>query len=56
MESMIQIHKESPLRIVHGLWDVVTAYKTRVARLAREQEADAARAAAVAPRHYLTPR
>ena len=56
MDDALKTHKETTFGWVLTIQNLVTAYKARLIRRAREQEAEAARAAKAAPRRYLTPR
>ena len=56
MDQALRTHKETTFGWVLTIQNLVAAYKARLIRRAREQEAEAARAAKAAPRRYLAPR
>ena len=56
MDEALKTHKETTFGWVLTIQNLVAAYKTRLFRRARQQEAEAARAAKTAPRRYLAPR
>jgi predicted metal-dependent hydrolase len=56
MDDAFKTHKETTFGWVLLIQDCVAARKVRLARLAREQAAEAIRAAQATPRRYLAPR
>lgn len=56
MDQALKTHKETTFGWVLTIQNLVAVYKARLIRRAREQEAEAARAAKAAPRRYLAPR
>ena len=56
MDEALKTHKETTFGWVLTTQNLAKAYKARLVRRAREQEAEAARAAKAAPRRYLAPR
>lgn len=56
MDQALKTHKETTFGWVLTIQNLVGACKARLIRRAREQEAEAARAAKAAPRRYLAPR
>ena len=56
MDEALRTHKETTFGWVLTIQSLVAAYKARLIRRARDQEAEAARAAKAAPRRYLAPR
>ena len=53
MDEALKTHKETTFGWVQAIRELFAAYRARLARVAREQ---AAEAAAAAPKRYLAPR
>jgi hypothetical protein len=53
MDEAVKTHKETTFGWVLAVQQIIATYRARLARLAREQAAEAAKAA---PRRHLTPR
>jgi hypothetical protein len=56
MDEALKTHKETAFGWVQAIRELVAAYRIRLARLAREQAAEAIREAEAKPRRYLAPR
>ena len=56
MDEAVKTHKETTFGWVQAVRELVTAYRARLDRLAREQAAEAIHEAKAKPRRYLTPR
>jgi len=56
MDEALKTHKETSFGWVLAVRELVTAYRARLARLAREQTAEALREAEAKPRRSLAPR
>lgn len=56
MDEALKTHKETTFGWVLGIQELVAACRARLARLAREEAAEAIREAQAKPRRYLGPR
>jgi hypothetical protein len=56
MDEAIKTHKETTFGWVLAIQHLIAAYRARLARLAREQAAEAIRETQAKPRRHLAPR
>jgi hypothetical protein len=56
MDEALKTHKENTFGWMLAIEELIAAYRARLARLAREQAAEAIREAQAEPRRYLAPR
>jgi hypothetical protein len=56
MDEAVKTHKETTFGWMLAVQELIAAYRARLARLAREQAAEAIREAQAHPRRHLAPR